>query len=119
MSILSLLAEPCPDHRPTMAPSDTAILQMFGQAQGTFRRQQFGVAPAWSWRDCLARCSEMVASLDRSQLVALLDRASDRAFRQAVLARYDEVRAPACSVVYLWERTPAADRADFDAGQVL
>ena len=110
MYTVSILAEAPADHQPASPPSDTAILQMFGQAQGTFRRQQFGLAPVWSWVGCLARCGQAVAMLDRDHLLALLDRSSDRTFRHAVLARYDGTQAAAAPVVYLWEWASALDR---------
>lgn len=109
MYTVPILAEVPADHRSATPPSDTAILQMFGQAQGTFRRQQFGLATAWNWVDCLARCGRAVAMLDRGHLLTLLERSTDQAFRQAVLACYDGAPVAGAPVVYLWECPSALD----------
>ena len=111
MYTVPILAEVPADHRSATPPSDTAILQMFGQAQGIFRRQQFGLVPAWNWADCLARCGQAVAMLDRDHLLTLLKRNTDQAFCQAVLARYDGAPVAAAPVVYLWEWASALDRS--------
>lgn len=98
-----------------VAPSDFTVLQALARAQGTFRRQQFGLVPAWGWPDALARCIGFVSLLDRAHLVSLLDRGSDQRFQQAVLARYDGVHPVPAPVVYLWEWASALDRAECGA----
>ena len=101
-----------------MAPTDSTVLQALAQAQGTFRRQQFGVTPAWGWPDALARCIGMVLTLDRAHLVSLLNRGSDQSFQHTVLARYDGVRAVPAAVIYLWGWASALDWARRDADLV-
>ena len=109
-SFTVLVEVPCAGQGATI-PSDSAILQVLAQAQGTFRRQQLGFAPAWGWPDALARCAGMVATLDRAHLLSLLERGSDQTFQHAVLARYDGGQPAASPVVYLWEWASALDRA--------
>lgn len=115
MHTVTVLVEvPCAGQA-SAAPSDSAILQALAQAQGTFRRQQLGLAPAWSWPNALVRCAGMTATLDRAHLVALLERGSDQAFQRAVLAQHDGGQPAAAPVVYLWEWASALDRAQAEA----
>ena len=95
-------------HEPIVGCPDDAVLFMYlNYVHNTFRMHQIGAVSGQVWQDTLGSCVSMVGKLRREQLVRLLSRGYEHAFKVAVLAGYDRAatRAPTGIVTRLHTRT--------------
>lgn len=87
-------------HDPIVGCPDDAVLFMYlNYVHNTYRTWRVGAISIQVWRDTLGSCATTMSRLERRQVERLLARGYEAAFKAAVLARYDEMTAPATATV--------------------
>lgn len=85
-------------------PDDAVLFMYLNWAHNIWRTRSVGAVSEQVWQDTLAGCIRTVERLRRDQLARLLARGYERAFQDAVLARYDAKVKPDMAEIAVLKR---------------